>query len=137
MTTLFDNQPVPTWAADCGYCVPNKYGQYPTETGHNRWHTPVTCGICGYTSPHRSYAELNHSVELGASRRLGALVCLSVALRLAHLSHDKHEGRKSRPSDLTVLELGWKISDTGREIPPEGWLTVDQWDGNQIQGAAA
>ena len=121
MTTLFDDQPVPTWALDCGYCQPDEFGRY-SEATHQEWHLPVTCAVCGETSPSRWHANINHGVSLGASWQANALLCVSLSLRLNHLTYDKIHGREeSHPMDLTALELGWRIGPSGEQIPPEGW----------------
>lgn len=125
MTTLFDNTVIPEWAKGCISCVPDAFNRY-SEEAHLEQHQPITCGVCGETSSTRWHAELNHAISLGASRRLNALLCTSLSLRLAHLAYDKREGHTPHPHDLRALDLGWVISDTGQPIPPEGWPDASQ-----------
>jgi len=120
--SLFDetSQEVPAWARECRYCRPDEFGRWDKED-HDRTHVPMTCGICGETEPNRYLFETNHGINHGQSMELCVLLCVSLGLRLNHLSYDAKYGRESDYRDMTALDLGWMVTDEGKQIPPEGW----------------
>lgn len=122
MKTLFDDLEIetPPWAKDCRSCHHDELGRYD-ELRHFTSHLPLTCAVCGETEPNRFLAELNHDVNLGASRQNNALLCVSLSLRLNHLSYAKRNDKEPRTDDLKALELGWTVLDDGTQVPPEGW----------------
>lgn len=112
----------PAWATECFYCRPDKSGVYD-EARHVREHLPLTCSICGETSPNRLIFEMNHEVTLGGSWGADALLCVSLSLRLNHLTYAVLNGRAPDLRDLTALDLGWRIAPDGAKLPPAGWPT--------------
>ena len=123
--TLFDDvqEGTPAWAEECTYCVRDLFGQYDHAL-HMAQHLPITCAVCGETEPNRYLAELSHKISLGASWDVGALLCTSLALRLNHLSYDTLHARPYSPLDASALDLGWRITLGGIQIPPDGWPPI-------------
>lgn len=112
--------PVPEWAASCRYCFPDAFGRYD-EARHLANDLPMSCPVCRQTEPNRLLYEMNHGVNLGASWQHRALLCVSLSLRLNHLSSDMRTGEEPRERDLTAVALGWMIGPDGAQIAPEGW----------------
>jgi hypothetical protein len=113
-------EPIPEWAAACYYCWADEFGHYD-EARHLANDLPKTCPVCHETSPNTLLYEMNHGINLGASYQRGALLCLSLSLRLNHLDYDASQGRDWRERDKTALDLGWSFGDDGELVAPEGW----------------
>jgi hypothetical protein len=71
------------------------------------------CPCCGEDVPSGFMMTLNHfGGEHGT--------CISVDLRLNHLTYAIRHGEPPAERDLTVIDLGWRIGPDGSQIPPQG-----------------
>ncbi len=118
---------IPAWARECVYCYPDDFGVYDYDR-HLRNDLPMTCAVCGASSPNRLLFEQSHGVNLGASWESGHLLCMSLSLLLNHLTYDILHGREPRAKDLYAIELGWRIAPDGAQLPPEDWPPAPRRD---------
>ena len=71
------------------------------------------CPSCGDEVHNGFLMRLNHEGSDGA-------VCPSIRLRLNHLAYAQRNGEEPDERDLSVLDLGYGITEDGEHIYPEG-----------------
>lgn len=129
-TALFEladfASPAPAWAEECSYCkADDRTGEY-NEALHFANHLGAKCLLCGETAPNRFVFELNHAVNIGSSLGRDAVVCVSIDLRLNHLSYALSRGERPSERDLVVLDFGWTFAPDGTAFAPVGWPRAEQ-----------
>mgnify|MGYP001547664560 CR=1 FL=1 len=75
------------------------------------------CPCCGDDVLNGFLMGLNHG---GAEQRM----CVSLDLRLNHLSIDIRGRRLPSDRDLSACDTGWRIAPDGARIAPIGWFEV-------------
>lgn len=105
---------LPDWAHDCFSCKPATFD----ADRHFAEHLPVTCMICGTTERNRLQA---HSINLGGSRELGALVCDWLHYRINNARYLIKHGGELTDRMRDVVACGWTFTPAAEPLVPAGW----------------
>lgn len=126
MDTLFDlsdfeeTRPASVFPPEMLACGIHRRHSSADQEAHaaDCWHG--VCPCCGEPVIGSYDVEINHA---GADRGR----CVSLELRLNHLTYDIRNGIEPSRHDLGVLTTGWRIGPDGTQIPPD-WVYDPQWD---------